>query len=252
MARKLGQHFITDQHLLKRIVEAASLCSDDVVLEIGAGYGSLTELLCNHAGKVIAIEKDSVLVNHLSNIEADNLEIIHADALDVDYPYFNKIVSNLPYQISSPITFKFFKYGFDLAVLMYQYEFAKRINAQANTRDYSRLSVAAQYFVDARLLFKVSKNVFKPPSAVNSAVVSMRMKKTPRGALDEDFFLDIVRASFAHRRKKLKNSLLANLPINRETLKEVSPSLLNRRAETLNLTEFIQLSNTLIANALDC
>jgi 16S rRNA (adenine1518-N6/adenine1519-N6)-dimethyltransferase len=244
--RKQGQHFLTNQHILTRIVEQAELSREDTVLEIGAGSGNLTQLLCEQAGKVIAIEKDPNLVAYLKNtLEADNLQIIHADALKINFPPFNKIVSNLPYQISSPITFKLFKYNFDLAILMYQHEFAKRMTAKPNTKNYSRLTVATQYFADAQLLFKVPKSAFQPPPQVDSAVIKLKMKKTPPTVTDEKFFLQVVKAAFLQRRKKLRNTLSANLNIDKNTLKQLPSTLLDKRAENLSLQEFVELSNKL-------
>lgn len=158
MFKGAGQHFLVDQRVLAGIVEFAELGPGDVVLEIGAGTGNLTRALSKHADKVIAIEKDPNLARQLNyTINTDNVEIIHADALKIEFPPFNKVVSNLPYQISSPITFKLFKYKFDFAILMYQHEFAKRIVAKPGTKDYSRLTVTTQYFAQTKLLFKVPK-----------------------------------------------------------------------------------------------
>ncbi len=246
MFKGAGQHFLVDQRVLAGIVEFAELGPGDVVLEIGAGTGNLTRALSKHADKVIAIEKDLNLARQLNyTINADNVEIIHADALKIEFPPFNKVVSNLPYQISSPITFKLFKYKFDFAILMYQHEFAKRIVAKPGTKDYSRLTVTTQYFAQTKLLFKVPKGAFKPQPAVNSAIVKLQIKKPPRGATDEEFFSQIVKAAFSHRRKKLKNTLLANLPIERENIEKLSPRLSEMRAENLTLAEFIELANTL-------
>ncbi len=246
---KGGQHFLVDRRVLARIVEVADLNPGDVVLEIGAGTGNLTEVLSEYAGRVIAIEKDLSLVRELNNrVVSENVDVIHADALKIDLPPFNKVVSNLPYQISSPVTFKLFNYEFDLAVLMYQDEFARRIVAASGRKEYGRLTVMAQYFAETKLLFKVPRGAFKPQPAVSSAVVRLEMRKRPRGAIDEEFFSRVVRAAFAHRRKKLKNTLLANLPVEREELEKLSPELLEVRAENLTLAEFIELANTLYSS----
>lgn len=244
--KKLGQHFLTSKHILTRIIEHAELNKDDTVLEIGAGTGNLTQQLTQHAGKVISIEKDPALIAYLHNtLEADNVEIIHADALKINFPPFNKIVSNLPYQISSPLTFKILKHNFDHAILMYQYEFTKRLTAKPHTKDYSRLTVTTQYFADTQFLFKVPKSAFHPPPAVNSAVIKLTPKKPPRGAQNEELLLKIVKAAFAQRRKKLKNTLQANLPQHKHAIKQLPPTLLNKRAENLSLEQFIQLTNEL-------
>ncbi|RLG57870.1 MAG: 16S rRNA methyltransferase, partial [Candidatus Hydrothermarchaeota archaeon] len=128
---KLGQVFLIDERVLKREVEYAELSSKDVVLEIGSGFGSLTKFLVEKAKKVYAIERDSTLIEVLkSYVIAKNLEIIQRDALRITFPEFNKCVSNLPYVISSPITFKLLKHDFEKAILTYQKEFAERLIAK--------------------------------------------------------------------------------------------------------------------------
>jgi len=146
--KKLGQHFLVDEQVAGRETTYANIGKDDVVLEIGPGKGVLTQLLARDAKKVIAVEIDRFFVEELKNKMPSNVEVIHADVLKIDFntlPLFNKIVSNLPFQISSPVTFKLLEYPFSKAVLIYQKDFADRMIAVPGTKDYSRLSVGVYY-----------------------------------------------------------------------------------------------------------
>ena len=133
---KLGQNYLIDENKRNQIINFGKLSKNDVVLEIGSGIGTLTLELASKASKVIAIEQDEkiykILNKRIEDNDIDNVELINDDALNVDFPKFNKIISNLPYQISSPITFKFLDYDFDLAILMYQKEFANRMFVKLN------------------------------------------------------------------------------------------------------------------------
>src|SRR4030042_3085756 len=133
MKKNLGQNFLIDKNIAILEVKQANIESDDTVLEIGPGLGILTKLLAEKAKRVIAIEIDENLINKLKKTLPENVDLIHEDALNIDFetlPKFNKIVSNLPYQISSPITFKFLDYDFESAILIYQKEFAERLVAK--------------------------------------------------------------------------------------------------------------------------
>ncbi|HID47461.1 MAG TPA: ribosomal RNA small subunit methyltransferase A, partial [Methanococcaceae archaeon] len=180
-SKKLGQCFLRDKNIVKKAVDAAHLNSKDKVLEIGLGKGILTEELAERAKKVYVIELDRRLEPFAQGITSryDNVEVIWGDALKVDFNTldFNKVVANLPYQISSPITFKLLKHNFDLAVLMYQYEFARRMVAKRGTEDYGRLSVAIQYYGDVEFICKVPPKAFFPRPKVYSAVVKITKKK---------------------------------------------------------------------------
>jgi len=145
---KIGQNFLIDKKVAERELEYASIEKNDVVLEIGPGKGIITKLLSEKAQKVIAIEIDEKLVSELKEFLPDNVLLISGDALKVDFdllPKFNKIVSNLPFHISSPITFKLLDFDFSLAVLIYQKEFAERMVAKSGSKDYSRISVGVYY-----------------------------------------------------------------------------------------------------------
>lgn len=202
---RLGQNFLIDERVASRQVKYANLKKDDVILEIGAGYGILTKKMAKIA-KVIAIEIDERFIESLEKIP--NVDVIHADALKIDFNEldFNKIVSNLPYQISSPITFKILESEFELAILMYQKEFAARLTARPGSKDYSRLTVMAHYKADFELLEEVPPEAFRPIPKVASCIVKVK----PIGRrfdVDEKIFERVTKAIFMHRRKKIKNAL---------------------------------------------
>lgn len=244
------QHFLIDERILDRIVGAAEIQPDEIVLEIGAGIGNLTERLMAKAKHVFAIERDPELVEVLKDRfgDSEKLTIIHGDVLEVDFPHFDKVVSNLPYSISSEITFKLFKHDFRLAILMYQYEFAQRLVAHADSKDYSRLSVNAHYFADTSLIMKIPRGAFSPPPEVLSAVVEIRPRPADFEVLDEQYYLDFVTAVFGQRRKKMRNSILRNKQLlgiddMTEFINELPQELLDKRPENLTPEQFAELAN---------
>ncbi|MHC1576626.1 MAG: 16S rRNA (adenine(1518)-N(6)/adenine(1519)-N(6))-dimethyltransferase RsmA [Methanosarcinaceae archaeon] len=248
------QHFLIDEELLDRIVDSADLCQQDTVLEIGGGIGNLTERIAKHAGSVIVIELDRRLADVLHDRfdNCSNVEIIHADVLDLDLPDFNKVVANLPYSISSPITFKLFKKGFELGILMYQYEFAARMIAPAGSGEYSRLSVNTQYFADVSLLMKIPPSAFSPQPQVWSAVVQVQPRPAPYEVTDEDFFLTFTTAVFNQRRKKLKNAIIQSNHLLKvasidQVVSHLPADMLSRRAEELQPQELADLANHILA-----
>lgn len=204
-----SQNYLIDNNKLENILNHADIQSDETILEIGAGIGTLTIPMAKSASKVIAIEKDPVIADVLNQRlikeKIDNVEVINDDALKIDYPPFDKIVSNLPYQISSPVTFKLLEYDFKKAILMYQYEFAKRMNAEVSSKEYSRLSVALYYRADIEIIDTLNPESFIPQPKVNSAVISLVPKKEVE--LNE-YFDDVIRALFQHRNKKAKKALV--------------------------------------------
>ena len=247
------QHFLVDEGYLDRIVAAAELRSEDIVLEIGAGVGNLTERLAQKAKKVIAIELDPILVNvlhdHFDYIK--NIEIVAGDALKVDFPKFDKVVSNLPYSISSEITFKLLHHKFKLGILMYQYEFAARMVSTPNCKDYSRLTVDTYYFSDASILMKVPKEAFQPVPEVNSAVVKIVPRPTPFRVRDEAFFMKFVAAVFSQRRKKIRNAILntnciLKIPSIRELIAQLPENLMDKRAENLTPEQLAEVANLIV------
>ena len=210
--KNLGQNYLIDKNKRDQIINFGNIDENDVILEIGTGIGTLTIELAKKAKKVIAIEQDKkiceILAQRLKDEKIDNVELINDDALNVEFPEFNKIISNLPYQISSPITFKFLDYDFDLAILMYQKEFADRMNGEVGTKDYSRLSAMLYFKCNVEKLTNVSSESFIPKPEIDSTVVKLTPKenKIP----DEDFkiYSNFTKALFQHRNKKIKNALI--------------------------------------------
>jgi len=209
MKKKLGQNFLIDENVATREVSYANISKNDIVLEIGPGKGILTKLLAEKAKEVIAIEIDLNLIDELKRKLPSNVKLIHNNALKIDFftlPKFNKIVSNLPFQISSPITFKFLEYNFDIAVLIYQEEFANRMVARYGNNDYSRLSVGIYYKAKCEILEKVSKTCFKPRPKIDSCIIKLTRRNTPPfNVIDESFFFNLTKKLFSYRRKKIKN-----------------------------------------------
>lgn len=246
--KRLGQHYLIDNLKRDKILSYANLKDDDIVLEIGPGIGTLTIPLASKAGKVIAIEKDKRIASILKRklYGHDNVEVIIGDALKIKFPQFNKIVSNLPYKISSPITFKFLEYDFDFGILMYQREFAERMIAKPGTRDYSRLSVALYFMANIEIIDYIPRKAFLPPPKVESAIV----KLTPKGKIN-GIFERTCRALFQHKKKKAKNALIesfheiSNKADPKEVVKFIDPILLEKRVFTLDPLEILRISNEL-------
>jgi 16S rRNA (adenine1518-N6/adenine1519-N6)-dimethyltransferase len=207
--RYSDQNFLIDSEVLQRQVGYADIRRDEIILEIGPGIGNLTELLLERSDRVLAVEKDPAMVDILRHRFAgmENLEIISGDALKIKLPAFDKVVSNIPYSISSPLTFMLLKKRFKKAVITYQKEFAERMVALPGSKDYSRLSVTTDYYASARVLEILPPRVFYPPPEVNSAVVEL-VPRRPWFMVDEKLFFGVVRALFAHRGKTVKNALV--------------------------------------------
>jgi 16S rRNA (adenine1518-N6/adenine1519-N6)-dimethyltransferase len=210
--KNLGQNYLIDKNKRDQIINFGNITRDDVVLEIGTGIGTLTIELAKKAKKVIAIEQDSniseILNQRLKEEKIDNVEVINEDALKIEFPKFNKIVSNLPYQISSPITFKFLDYDFDLAVLMYQKEFADRMNGEVGSKNYSRLSAMLYFKCDIKKLTDVSCESFIPKPKVDSTVISLTPKESKLDKDEFEVYSKFTKALFQHRNKKIRNALI--------------------------------------------
>lgn len=192
---------VVDRALIRRIVDYAELRSDDIVLEIGCGTGNLTAALLEKC-KVIGIEKDQKFVRLLQEkfreeIESERFVLIHGDALKVSFPYFTKMVSNIPYEISSPLVFKLLSHEFELAVLMLQREFAERLCGED-----SRLGVITKAYCKAQILEIVGKESFKPMPMVDSAVVKILPESSVK-VKNRELFEQFVTFAFSMRRKKL-------------------------------------------------
>ncbi len=233
--RRKGQNFLVDSNVLRRIADYAGLGPSDCVLEIGPGTGNLTEVLSRSAGKVYAIEVDKSLAGSLKG-RFDNVEVIPGDALKVELPPYNKIVSNLPYQISSKITYRLLQRPFDLAVLMYQKEFAKRMIAPVGSEDYGRLSMIVGFYAKAEILESVSKKAFRPAPQVDSSIVRMHPRPEAAAKVAFDNFMKLATGLFNHRRKKLSSALEA-IGVPKVDLAGLDRSLLERRPEELSPEE---------------
>jgi len=253
--KKLGQCFLKDKNIVKKAVDTANIDKNDIVLEIGLGKGILTKELAKYAKKVYVIELDKRLEPYAKEVitEYPNVEVIWNDALNVDLNElgFNKIVANLPYQISSPITFKLLKTDFDVAVLMYQYEFAKRMVAKEGTKEYGRLSVAVQYKANVEFVCKVSPSAFSPKPKVDSAIVKITKKEEVYPLEDEEFFESVLRALFQHKNKTVKKALINSsheMRLTRDEIKDILTKLedkydLNERVFKLSPKKVCELSN---------
>ena len=195
-----------DTRVAGRAIAYADLSPSDVVLEIGPGLGVLTRRLVERVRRVVAIESDRRLAEYLRRAIPE-AELIHGDALRVGWPDFDVMVSNLPYQISSPLTFRLLDTPFDRAVLMYQWEFARRMVAPPGTPDYSRLSVGVYVRASCAILERVPRNAFQPQPKVNSALVRLEPRPSPFRIANPDVFDSVVAALFEHRRKTVENGL---------------------------------------------
>ncbi len=264
--KRLGQNFLIDESAVSTILDISDITKNDIVVEIGAGLGFVTEQLVKYAKKVYAIELDEDMVNELSKINADNLEIVHNDILKTDLSQFGenlKIVANIPYYITSPILAHLLGEVDDLdnknrnsikqIVLMVQYEVAKRLaaNEKSPSKEFGLLSILAQFWADIEFITKVNARSFFPAPKVNSAIVKINVNKEPMLKLNNyGFFRKVVKGCFATRRKNIKNSLV-NVGFSKgaveKTLKELSISE-NARGETLSIKQMGELSEKLKEN----
>lgn len=264
--KSLGQNFLTEPTIVRKIIDTAKISQDTGVIEIGPGIGALTQEIAKKAGKVVGIEIDQRLIPILEETLSDfsNVKIINADVLKVsleeiiakELQKFKeiKIIANLPYYVTSPIIIKILKerLKFESITIMVQKEVAERIAAVPGGKDYGSLTLFVEYFAVSKIAFHLPNSVFIPRPKVDSAILHLELRDNPPYYIkDEDFLFKLIRASFMHRRKTLFNNLLNNL-INKNKKAELE-DILNRahidpkrRAETLSLKDFIELSNLLI------
>lgn len=235
--RKKGQNFLIDRGVIERIAEYAKLVPEDRILEIGPGTGALTEVLAAKAGKVYAVEVDPALAAGLQG-RFHNVVVTKGDALKVDLPEYNKIVSNLPYQISTKITFRLLSRPFELAVLMYQKEFARRMLARPGSPRYGRLGMIVGHLCLAEILEVVPRSAFRPVPEVESAIVRLWPREH---GVDAERFIKFAEGLFCSRRKKTKKAL-ASMGISREKLAAMDASLLEKRPEELTPGEAAELA----------
>lgn len=258
--KQLGQHFLINPDVLSIIIDAGEITGTDIVIEIGAGLGCLTAALAENAKSVIAIEVDPLLYAELeSQFSTDvDVQIIHADVLKIEFSSLfppntcPKVLANLPYGITTPILSKLLEHANHLCtcVLMMQREVAERIVAKPGGKDYGALTIGVSYYADTTLIEVLSPQNFFPAPQVDSALLKLTMREKPRVLVnDEEYFFRVVREAFRGRRKMLKNSLrrFASAEILIETFAELNIAP-ERRAETLDITEFAALANLLQAN----
>ncbi len=264
--KKFGQNFLIDSHVLNKIIAGAGVTKDDFVLEIGPGIGTLTQYLCEAAGKVFAVEIDKNLLPILEETLApyDNVTVINEDILKLDLNAIArehnggkpiKVVANLPYYITTPIIMGLFEAHVPLENLtvMVQKEVAKRMEAGPGTKDYGALSLAVQYYAEPYIVANVPCNCFMPRPNVDSAVIRLtRHEQMPVAVKDEAQMFKMVRAAFNQRRKTLVNSL-NNSPELNFTKEEIQNALAEMnlsatvRGEALTLEQFAALSDLLSA-----
>ncbi|QOR66702.1 16S rRNA (adenine(1518)-N(6)/adenine(1519)-N(6))-dimethyltransferase RsmA [Cytobacillus suaedae] len=264
--KSLGQNFLIDTNVLNRIVDHAELKEDSGVIEIGPGIGALTEQLAKRAKKVVAFEIDQRLLPILNETlePYPNVKVIHSDILkanvqqviEQEFEGFSDlmVVANLPYYVTTPIIMKLLEDQLPLRgiVVMLQKEVADRISASPGTKEYGSLSIAIQYYTKAETVMTVPRTVFVPQPNVDSAIIRLTKREKPAAEVkNETFFFEVVRASFAQRRKTILNNLTNNLPRGKELKEQIEQALLQadiqpqRRGETLSIEEFARLSDKL-------
>ncbi len=258
--KSLGQNFLIDANITSNIVTGAGVSASDGVLEIGAGAGSLTEVLLEHAGKVVSVEIDERFWGLLENNFGDNpnFTLVKSDVLKLDLKALLadefadcetiKVVANLPYYITTPIIMQLLEQRLPLQsiTVMVQKEVAERLAASPNTKAYGALTVSAQFYADIEQLFIVSKNCFMPSPAVDSAVIKLNLRPHGLDLKSDDVFFATVKAAFNQRRKTILNSLTHNLKLDKEDLEKVLLSIgiePKKRAENLSASDFGELSN---------
>ncbi|EMF0152182.1 16S rRNA (adenine(1518)-N(6)/adenine(1519)-N(6))-dimethyltransferase RsmA [Enterococcus hirae] len=264
--KSLGQNFLTEPNILRKIVETGEIDQQTNVIEVGPGIGALTEQLARNANQVVAFEIDDRLIPVLKDTLAPypNVTVVHQDILKTNLDqaattYFEqdlpiKVVANLPYYITTPIMMHFLESDLQVEemVVMMQKEVADRISAKPGTKAYGSLSIAVQYYMEASVAFIVPKTVFVPQPNVDSAILKLTRRKQPAVAVtDEKAFFRLTKAAFQQRRKTLWNNLQSSYGKDEATKAWLTTSLEKanidpkRRGETLSLAEFAALSNAM-------
>ena len=261
--RRLGQHFLRDPSVIRRFIRLAAFEPDAVVVEIGPGLGALTFPLAESVRQVIGIEKDSrlaeILINRLHQKEIQNVTVVNEDVLKADlektacaFGGTIQVIGNLPFNISTPFLEKLIqsRQVFTRAVLTFQAEVGRRLTASPGNKSYGAMTVLAQYHARISPLLEIPKEAFHPPPKVKSLVVELDFTRPhPTRAGNEEAFKKVVRGAFAHRRKTLINSLKGSFPEwgQEKILLAMKKSGIDpkRRAETLEIDDFIRLTESL-------
>lgn len=265
--KRFGQNFLIDTHVLDKIIRSAEITKDDFVLEVGPGIGTMTQYLCEAAREVVAVEIDKNLIPILTEDTLKgyhNVAVIHEDILKMDFHALVqernagkpiKVVANLPYYITTPILMGLFEahVPLDTITVMVQKEVADRMQASPGSKDYGALSLAVQYYAKPYLAANVPPNCFMPRPNVGSAVICLKLHKTPPVQVrDEKLMFAIIHASFQQRRKTLVNGLAnaKELCFSKEEVTKalealsLSPTI---RGEAFTLEQFAALSDALVA-----
>lgn len=263
--KRFGQNFLIDEHVLNKIINAANISKDDVVLEIGPGIGTMTQFLCENAGQVIAVEIDRNLIPILENdtlSKYDNVTIINEDILKLDLNELVeercpgkklKVVANLPYYITTPIIMGLFEKHVPIEniTVMVQAEVAARMQAGPGTKDYGALSLAVQFYAEPYIVANVPQNCFMPRPNVASAVIRLTLhNERPVEVEDEEFMFKLIHASFNHRRKTLVNGLMGEMGsvLNKQSIYDTLAALdlkETARGEEFNLELWARFSDEL-------
>ena len=263
LKKSLGQNFIIDENILINMIKTSEIAKDSGVIEIGPGIGALTEQLAIAAKKVVAYEIDERLLPVLEDTLSpyQNVEIFHEDVLNVDLHQTIKkhfsgvsnvhIVANLPYYVTTPILFALLEADLPITsiTIMIQKEVAERMTANPGSKEYGSLTIAVQYYTVPKLVMEVPKTVFTPAPKVTSAVLHLvKRKESLVQVEDEKYFFSIVKASFAHRRKTLRNNMISFLKnrLSKEEIDEVFAEVdidSRRRGESLSIQEYASLAN---------
>ncbi len=266
LKKKMGQNILTDKNIINIIIDSADLNEEDIVIEIGAGTGSLTQFILdtlNEKGYLIAIEKDNRFVKVLKDLIGDyeNLEIVNKDVRDIKWNDFLKersfgnesvkILGNLPYYITTPVIIQLLDADFDFSkmIFMVQKEVAERMVASPGNKTFGSLSVFVQFHAKSRIVHNVSPDVFIPQPEVNSSIIVLNpYKQCPFKVENKEFFFKMVKSIFQLRRKNIKNSLLKNSILNLdkdliiEGLKKCNIDT-KIRGEKLSIEKMVELSN---------
>ncbi len=262
--KKFGQNFLIDENVVEKIVREAGVTKDDFVMEIGPGIGTMTQILCENAREVVAVEIDKKLIPILTEDTLsyyDNITVINEDILKLDIRKLAeekndgrpiKVVANLPYYITTPIIMGLFEnhVPLDSITIMVQKEVADRMQCGPGTKDYGALSLAVQFYAKPKVVLNVPASCFMPRPNVDSAVIRLeRFKTPPVDVCDEHLMFKIIRASFNQRRKTMVNSVgNAGIGISKEALSTALEKMglpLTIRGEALTLEQFANLSNLL-------
>ena len=262
--KRLGQNFLINPDVIGDIIDYAGITKDDVVVEIGPGVGFVTEQLVKHAKKVIAVELDEEAIKELEKLGCDNLQIIHNDILKTDISELTdenvKVVANIPYYITSPIIAHLLGEIDDLnnknrnkiadIILMVQEEVARRIVAteKSSSKQYGLLTILSQFWADCEIIRLVGRKSFYPAPKVNSALVSLKVRKEPLLKLEDyTFFRRVIKAAFSQRRKTLKNCLISSGFDKQKVSNAISSLGLdeNIRGEKLSIEQFGELAKKL-------